>query len=104
MLNLLREIRDGHGTAILFITHDLGVVAELCDWVYVIYAGVIVEQGSVEACSHGPATYTQALLRSTPTVRTAQAGWCPGVRSHRPGSAGLPLRRALPAPLRALRR
>jgi len=36
VLKLLREIRDTHGTAILFITHDLGVIAELCDWVYVM--------------------------------------------------------------------
>ena len=74
VLNLLREIRDSHATAILFITHDLGVVAELCDWVYVIYAGVIVEQGSVEHVFDRPGhPYTQALLRSTPTVRTVQA-------------------------------
>jgi peptide/nickel transport system ATP-binding protein len=74
VLNLLCEIRDSHGTAILFITHDLGVVAELCDWVYVIYAGVIVEQGAVEDVFARPGhPYTQALLRSTPTVRTAQA-------------------------------
>jgi oligopeptide/dipeptide ABC transporter ATP-binding protein len=74
VLHLLREIRDTHGTAILFITHDLGVVAELCDWVYVIYAGVIVEQGSVEDVFARPGhPYTQALLRSTPTVRTAPA-------------------------------
>jgi oligopeptide/dipeptide ABC transporter ATP-binding protein len=74
VLDLLREIRDTHATAILFITHDLGVVAELCDWVYVIYAGVIVEQGSVEGVFARPGhPYTEALLRSTPTVRTVQA-------------------------------
>ena len=74
VLKLLREIRDTHGTAILFITHDLGVVAELCDWVYVIYAGAIVEQGSVEDVFARPGhPYTQALLRATPTVRTVQA-------------------------------
>jgi oligopeptide/dipeptide ABC transporter ATP-binding protein len=74
VLDLLREIRDTHDTAILFITHDLGVVAELCDWVYVIYAGVIVEQGSVEDLFAQPGhPYSQALLRSTPTVRTEQA-------------------------------
>jgi oligopeptide/dipeptide ABC transporter ATP-binding protein len=74
VLDLLREIRARHGTAILFITHDLGVVAELCDWVYVIYAGVIVEQGAVAELFARPGhPYSQALLRSTPTVRTAQA-------------------------------
>src|SRR5262249_15034072 len=48
VLRLLQEIRAGHGTSILFITHDLGIVAELCDRVYVMYAGAIVEQGPVE--------------------------------------------------------
>ena len=73
VLKLLREIRDTHGTAILFITHDLGVIAELCDWVYVMYAGAILEQASVAQLFARPShPYTQALLRATPTVRTVQ--------------------------------
>ncbi len=73
VLRLLREIRDTHRTAILFITHDLGVIAELCDWVYVIYAGGILEQGPVERIFARPGhPYTQALLRSTPTIRAVQ--------------------------------
>jgi oligopeptide/dipeptide ABC transporter ATP-binding protein len=74
VLKLLREIRDTHGTAILFITHDLGVIAELCEWVYVMYAGAVLEQGPVERLFAQPAhPYTQMLLRATPTVRTVQA-------------------------------
>jgi oligopeptide/dipeptide ABC transporter ATP-binding protein len=74
VLKLLREIRDTHGTAILFITHDLGVIAELCDWVYVMYAGAVLEQGPVARLFARPShPYTQALLRATPTVRTVQA-------------------------------
>jgi oligopeptide/dipeptide ABC transporter ATP-binding protein len=73
VLHLLREIRENHGTAMLFITHDLGVIAELCDWVYVIYAGAIMEQGSVESIFARPShPYTEALLKSTPTVHTVQ--------------------------------
>ena len=73
VLWLLREVRDEHGTAILFITHDLGVVAEVCDWVYVMYAGRIVEQGSVESIFNKPShPYTQALLRATPSVDAKQ--------------------------------
>jgi oligopeptide/dipeptide ABC transporter ATP-binding protein len=73
VLSLLREVRDEHGTAILFITHDLGVVAEVCDWVYVMYAGRIVEQGSVESIFNKPNhPYTQALLRATPSVDAKQ--------------------------------
>jgi oligopeptide/dipeptide ABC transporter ATP-binding protein len=70
VLKLLHEIRGTYNTAILFITHDLGVVAELCDWVYVMYAGAIVEQGSVDRVLTRPShPYTEALLRATPTVR-----------------------------------
>jgi oligopeptide/dipeptide ABC transporter ATP-binding protein len=73
VLKLLREIRDTHGTAILFITHDLGVIAELCDWVYVMYAGAVLEQGPVKRLFAHPAhPYTQMLLRATPTARTVQ--------------------------------
>jgi peptide/nickel transport system ATP-binding protein len=73
VLRLLREIRDTHGTAILFITHDLGVVAQLCDRVYVIYAGALVEAGPVEAIFARPGhPYTRALLQATPTVSAVQ--------------------------------
>jgi peptide/nickel transport system ATP-binding protein len=73
VLNLLREVRDRQGTAILFITHDLGIIAELCDWVYVVYAGAILEQAEVKQLFSNPRhPYTQALLRSTPTVRAVQ--------------------------------
>ncbi len=73
VLKLLREIRDTHGTAILFITHDLGVIVELCDWVYVMYAGAIIERAPVARLFARPShPYTQALLRATPTVQTVQ--------------------------------
>jgi oligopeptide/dipeptide ABC transporter ATP-binding protein len=71
VLQLLREIRDTHGTAVLFITHDLGLVTELCDRVYVMYAGNVVEQGPVRELFVRPAhPYTQALLQATPTVHS----------------------------------
>ncbi|MBV9559141.1 MAG: ABC transporter ATP-binding protein [Bradyrhizobium sp.] len=73
VLKLLREIRDAHGTSILFITHDLGVVADLCDRVYVMYAGLGIEEGSVEHIFYRPShPYTQALLRATPTIRAVE--------------------------------
>jgi peptide/nickel transport system ATP-binding protein len=71
VLQLLRETRDTYGAAVLFITHDLGLVAELCERVYVMYAGNVVEQGPTRALFTRPAhPYTQALLRATPTVRS----------------------------------
>lgn len=69
VLKLLKEIRDTHDTAILFITHDLGVVAELCDWVYVMLRGRIVEQGTVRQIFAAPREdYTRMLLAATPTI------------------------------------
>lgn len=68
ILELIRGLRDELGTAILYITHDLGVVAQLCDRVIVMYAGNIVESGDIYEVFESPKhPYTQALLRSHPT-------------------------------------
>ncbi len=65
--NLLREIRDKTGMAILFITHNLGVINRLCDRVCVMRAGKIIEHGPVERVLASPAhSYTQELLDSIP--------------------------------------
>ena len=70
VLKLLREIRDTNGASILFITHDLGVVAELCDWVYVMRDGRVVEDGVGRAASspRREADYTRMLLAATPSI------------------------------------
>jgi len=70
VLKLLREIRERNATSILFITHDLGVVAELCDHVYVMRHGRIVESGPVARIFRAPqADYTRMLLAATPSIR-----------------------------------
>lgn len=75
ILELLRELRQKRAMSILFITHDLGVVAELCDRVVVMYAGRIVEQGpTAELLSKPLHPYTEALLRSTPRVEMKGGG------------------------------
>jgi len=67
ILDLMRELRAASGLSILFITHDLGVVAEMADEVVVMYLGTIVERGSVAQVFHDPRhPYTRALLRSNP--------------------------------------
>jgi oligopeptide transport system ATP-binding protein len=69
ILELLRELRARMGTAIMFITHNLGVVAEIADRVMVMYAGRIVEQGSVmSVLKHPVMPYTKRLLRSVPRL------------------------------------
>jgi oligopeptide/dipeptide ABC transporter ATP-binding protein len=66
IMRLLTELQDELGTALLLITHDLGLVAEYCDRVYVMYAGQIVEHAGVDDLFERPAhPYTKALLAST---------------------------------------
>jgi len=70
ILRLLRELRDEHGTAILFVSHDLGSVAQLCDRVTIMYAGRVVESNGVGSLYATPAhPYTRALLAAAPTWR-----------------------------------
>jgi peptide/nickel transport system ATP-binding protein len=84
ILHLLRDIRDRHGTAILVISHQLGVIAEICDRVAVMYGGVIVEQGPVEALFRRPAhPYTQALMTCEPALLGTDARRLPTI----PGTA-----------------
>lgn len=69
ILDLLAGLRARHGMAVLLITHDLGVVAEVCDRVVVMYAGQVVETGTVdEIFAHPSHPYTRGLLASLPTV------------------------------------
>src|SRR5439155_17483596 len=69
ILELLRSMQAQHGMAIVIITHDLGVVAEMADDVAVMYLGTVAETGSVGAIFHDAKhPYTQALLRSIPKV------------------------------------
>jgi peptide/nickel transport system ATP-binding protein len=67
ILELIRTLRTELGSAVMFITHDLGVVAELCDEVVVMYAGKVVERGGVRDVFHAPQhPYTWGLLGSLP--------------------------------------
>ena len=68
-LDLLRDIQRERGLGMIFITHDLGIVARMCDHVAVMYAGRIVETGTVHDIFTNPAhPYTEALLRSRPQL------------------------------------
>jgi oligopeptide/dipeptide ABC transporter ATP-binding protein len=69
IMDLLRDIRSEIGSALLLITHDLGLVAEYADRVYVMYAGQIVENASVHQIFNAPQhPYTRALLRSSLSI------------------------------------
>jgi oligopeptide/dipeptide ABC transporter ATP-binding protein len=72
ILDLMRHLRDELGTAIVLITHDLGVVAEMCDRVAVMYAGEIVEHTDVTSLFRDPKhPYTRGLIGSIPVVGAA---------------------------------
>jgi oligopeptide/dipeptide ABC transporter ATP-binding protein len=92
ILDLLRDLQQSLGMAILLITHDLGVVAELADEVVVMYAGKIVESAPVRPLFADPQhPYTIGLLGSIPRLDVARACWppsrarCPARPTSRPG-------------------
>jgi oligopeptide/dipeptide ABC transporter ATP-binding protein len=73
ILHLIRDLQKRIGASVLFITHDMGVVAEMCDEVAVMYAGRVVEQGSaVDIFKHSRHPYTKGLLRSLPRKGAAK--------------------------------
>ena len=72
ILELMKSLQQELGMAIIMITHDLGVVAQLCDEVIVMYAGSICEQGTADEIFYNPChEYTKGLMRSIPTADTA---------------------------------
>ena len=82
ILELLRELRDTIGTSIILISHNLGVIAQLCDYVYVMYAGQVVEQAPVLELFNNPShPYTQGLMDSVRSLRRGdeQLSTIPGV-------------------------
>jgi oligopeptide/dipeptide ABC transporter ATP-binding protein len=96
-LGLLKELQQRHGLAMIFVTHDLGIVSRVCDRVAVMYAGRIVEMGSVQQIFKAPAhPYTRALLESIPRLGpkrprlTAIDGQPPDLVTLPPGCAFAP--------------
>ena len=90
ILALLRRLRDERGTAILFVSHDLGVVAQICDRVVVMYAGRTVEEGDVFSLYERPLhPYTQALLASVPS-RARRGQRLETIRGRVPSLSSLP--------------
>ena len=72
ILELMQSLQEELGMAIIMITHDLGVVAQMCDEVIVMYAGAICEQGTTDEIFYNPChEYTKGLMRSIPTTTTA---------------------------------
>jgi oligopeptide/dipeptide ABC transporter ATP-binding protein len=91
ILELLKVLRDRLHMAILLITHDLGVVAEMADEVAVMYAGRVVERGPVKAVFESPQhPYTEALMRSIPILGMTQADPLHVIRGMVPSALSWP--------------
>ena len=78
VLEMMNELKEKFGTALVMITHDLGVVAKMCDEVAVMYAGKIVEYGSLEEVfNHTKHPYTEGLFNSLPDITDRKADLIP---------------------------
>ena len=121
ILDLMRRLQRELGTAIILITHDLGVIADLVDTVVVMYAGKVVERAPVKRLFAAPRhPYTQGLLRSVPSLETREhrmrtiegtvpsrirhAAWLPLPSALRAGARCVPRLRSRPGQRRRRRR
>jgi peptide/nickel transport system ATP-binding protein len=78
ILRLIRNMQSAHGTSVVFVTHDLGVVAQICDHVTLLFAGRVIEAGSASQLLGRPAhPYTRALLEACPRYDQPNAGLRP---------------------------
>lgn len=90
VLDMMKELKEKYQTAMLMITHDLGIVAEVCDKVSVIYAGRIVEQGDlVDIFDHTRHPYTEGLFNSLPNLADRQQKLKP-IKGLMPDPTNLP--------------
>jgi len=75
ILRLIRSLQERHGTSVLFVSHDLGVVAKICDRLTVLYMGRVMEQGTMAEVLNAPRhAYTKALLAAIPRYDRPDAG------------------------------
>ena len=91
VLEMIKGLREKYNTSMLLITHDLGVVAEICDEVSVIYAGTVIEHGTLEDIFNHPRhPYTEGLFHSLPDLDNPDAELKP-IKGLMPDPADLPL-------------
>ncbi|MCY1242751.1 putative D,D-dipeptide transport ATP-binding protein DdpD [compost metagenome] len=75
ILRIIRRMQERHGTAVLFVTHDLGIVAQFCDSVSLLYAGAVIEEGQTRAVLEAPQhSYTRALIAAGPRFDRPEIG------------------------------
>lgn len=92
ILDLMQELQEDTNMSIIFITHDLGVVAEMCDSVAVMYLGKVVEKTDVDSAFYDPKhPYTQALLRSIPKLDSQTHNRLAVIRGNVPDPSVVPV-------------
>lgn len=92
ILELMKDLQAEFGMSIIMITHDLGVIAETCDDVVVMYAGRVAERGTVEDIFHRPAhLYTKGLLESIPRLEKERKSRLQTIDGYVPGLLELPI-------------
>jgi peptide/nickel transport system ATP-binding protein len=85
VLRLLRRLQEERNSAIIFITHDLGVIAQMADFVTVMYLGLVMEEGPVDRIFHDSKhPYTQALLESIPSIHSTPRADLPTISGSIP--------------------
>ena len=90
VLDMMRRLREQNNTSMLMITHDLGIVAEVCDCVSIVYAGSVVEHGTLEdVFDHTLHPYTQGLFNSLPNMEDRSIRLKP-IRGLMPDPSNLP--------------
>ena len=78
ILRLMRQMQEAHGTAVIFVTHDLGVVAQICDRVTLLFAGAVIESGPTADILSAPRhAYTRALIAAAPRYDRPDARLAP---------------------------
>jgi len=91
ILKLIKDLQRERGTSVLFITHDLGVVAQIADEVAVMYLGRVVESGSVREVLKNPIhPYTRNLLKSLPGLKGARGSRLPAIKGSVPSLTAIP--------------
>ena len=92
ILHLFRTLQRDYAGAIVIVTHQLGVIAQLCDRVMVMYAGQVVEEGPVDAIFHTPQhPYTRALLACDPAMMALRTGAFPSIGGQLPDLTNPPV-------------
>lgn len=90
VLSMMKKLRDERGMSMIMITHDLGIIADICDEVAVMYAGKIIESGTlIDVFNHTKHPYTEGLFNSLPNIRNRNARLQP-IPGLMPDPANLP--------------